>query len=496
MQTKIFGIQHIYILCDKSYEKERYNYLLNWAKNNFPPDYYTISLYCYKDTIKEKDIKHYGIKSNILKPSEISLIINYNKVFEDILDKYFCCDSKHSNFLILESDVLPTKTWKKDLETQMKKVIDYDYYFLHVGNGGNDTFLPSFYGHTITNESNIYKCPSSRCTEAMVWSYKGVEKAVCYKNKPITLPLDFYFNVVATDNVYTKNDIKTWWGHPVCFVQGTANGTYSSTINDNIEIPNRLKGYRNINCSIDNHLLYTEDYIKRLLQVAFTDTVVTFNKTRPVNVKITDDSTTNDLCILISNEKIQNKNNVILQISKNLTLEENHCFVPEICYSSLLYSCERLINKQKYIDLDSYDYWFYIPNNIPVYYQYFANMLRQHSWTSDPMKKCYFSLCIEEYKPYSISDNILKCYYKNSIPIFKGCNIISNELFNKKSFINTSNFNSEIECYEHILEIVNNNNKLEEILLENVFLKNEIPSKLDLENGEFIKNLANKIKKV
>ena len=55
MQEKICGIEHIYILCDRSYEPKRYNYLLQWAKMNFPADYYTISLYCYKDTIHDKD---------------------------------------------------------------------------------------------------------------------------------------------------------------------------------------------------------------------------------------------------------------------------------------------------------------------------------------------------------------------------------------------------------------------------------------------------------
>ncbi len=495
MQYKIFGIEHIYILCDRFYENDRYNYLLQWARLNFPPNYYTISLYCYKDTIHEKDILHYGIKKDTLKPSEISLIINYNKVFEDILDKYQGYP-KNTSFLILESDVIPTLNWRTHLEKQMKAIHqEKDYYFLHIGNGGNDDFIPSKYGHEIKENAEIYQCPSARCTEAMVWSFLGVEKAVCFKNKPIIIPLDFYFNTLACNNISKKTDIKTWWGHPVCFKQGSTSGVYKTTINDDIIIPNRLKldKYRVINVHIDDTLIYTKEFFNRVLQNTFVDYVIIYHNVQKPDIKITEDKNfKNCLCIIVSDQTIEQIKNVILQVSKNFLLEKEKVFIPEICYSSDLYYLEQLKNKN--IDSECYDYWFYIPNNLPKYYQFFANKLRTHNWTNDPCKKCYFSFCIDEYKPYSITDEILKCFIKGSIPIFKGCNILVNELFKKESFINLSDFEFEEECYKKVMGIINETSKLHSLLNMNPFQNNEIPDKLKVVDNEFMKCISNKIK--
>jgi hypothetical protein len=491
MQQKLFGIEHIYILCDKSYESERYSYLLQWARLNFPPDYYTISLYCYKDTICDKDIQHYGIQKEVLKPSEISLIINYNKVFEDILDKYKYHHTK-TNFLILESDIIPTEHWRQKLENQMIKMKDKDYYFLHVGNGGNDTFIPSIFGHTLNNESDVYPCPSCRCTEAMVWTYTGIENAVCFKNKPITLPLDFYFNIIATNNIKGISTTKTWWGHPVSFIQGTANGTYTTTINDNIEIPNRLKNNKSINIHFEEQLMYTKDFVYLLLEKAFPNTVFTNYLMYPANIKITEKKDIRDCyCIIISDDKVDERANILLHISKNLTLESSHCFIPKVCYTPDIYDLYEL--KNRYIDIERYDYWFYIPDDIPVYYQYFANKLRKHSWTNNSTKKCYFRLCIDEYTPYNISDKMIDCYMKGSIPIFKGCDVLVSELFEKDSFINISEFDFEQELYKYILSIVNNTNKLQELLKMCPFKNKEIPEKLDI-TGIFVERISNKIK--
>lgn len=495
MQEKIFGIEHIYILCDRSYENDRYNYLLQWARLNFPPNYYTISLYCYKDTVHEKDIIHYGIKKDVLKPSEISLIINYNKVFEDILDKYQGYP-KNTSFLILESDIIPTVNWRHHLEKQMKQIRkEENYYFLHVGNGGNDEFIPSKFGHELKENIEVYPCPSARCTEAMVWSLLGAEIAVCFKNKPIIIPLDFYFNNLACNNIIKKSDIKTWWGHPVCFNQGSANGIYTTTINDDIIIPERLKlgKYRIINVHIDDSLIYAKEFFNRVLQNTFVDTVIRYYNIQPPNIKITENKECNDcLCIVVSDEIIEERKNVILQVSKNLLLEKEKIFIPEICYSSELYYLQQLKNKN--IDIERYDYWFYIPDNLPKYYQFFANKLRKHKWTNDPLKKCYFSFCIENYKPYSISDEILKCFIKGSIPIFKGCNILANELFKKESLINLSNFDFEEECYNQIIELINDTFKLQKMLNMNPFVNDEIPDKLKVDNNEYVKCISNELK--
>jgi hypothetical protein len=495
MQGKIFGIEHIYILCDRSYEKDRYNYLLQWARLNFPPNYFSFLLYCYKDTIHEKDILHYGIKKDTLKPSEISLIINYNKVFEDILDKYQGYP-KNTSFLILESDVIPISNWRQHLEYQMNSIhLQENYYFLHIGNGGDNDFTPSKFGYEIKENVEIYQCPSARCTEAMVWSLLGIEKYICFKNKPVILPLDFYFNTLASNNISKRSDIKTWWSHPVCFIQGSTNGIYTTTINDDVIIPNRLKldKYSVVNVHIDDALVYKKEFFNRVLQNIFVDSVIIYHNIQKPNIMITEDKDCQKcLCIVVSDEKIEQRKNVILQVSKNLLLEKEKIFIPEICYSSELYYLEQLKNKNIYSE--RYDYWFYIPDNLPKYYQFFANKLRTHKWTNDPFKKCYFSFCIDEYKPYSISDEILKCFLKGSIPIFKGCNILVNELFKKESFINLSNFDFEEECYKKIIDIINDTSKLQDILNINPFKNDEIPDKLKIDDNQFIKCISDKMK--
>ena len=44
---KLKNIDHIYIICDKEYEKDKYDKWINWIKFNNIDDSY-ISFYCYK----------------------------------------------------------------------------------------------------------------------------------------------------------------------------------------------------------------------------------------------------------------------------------------------------------------------------------------------------------------------------------------------------------------------------------------------------------------
>lgn len=215
-----FDIKHIYCICDRTKEPDRYQFISEWLSKTFDKSFYTITSYCYKDTITTKDLLDYSLSRVELRKSESSLMINYFKVMEDIESKY-----KDGNFLILESDVIPVDNWNQLLSQFMLKVNNIEYDFLHIGNGCN--LLPKMYGHSIKPNPDIYLCPKARCTESIIWSYEGV-KRFNKKRKELGLlvqPLDFHF-----DEIIEEGNCKVYWSYPSVFIQGSQNGKYKSSI--------------------------------------------------------------------------------------------------------------------------------------------------------------------------------------------------------------------------------------------------------------------------
>jgi hypothetical protein len=460
MKLKIKGIDHIYILCDKTYEPERYHSILNWTKKYFDPLYYSFYLYCYKHTIQEADIERYGIVKDRLKPSEISLIINNNKIFEDILDKH---DS--GNFLILESDVIPEPNWYQTLSIQMDKLTDKHFDFLHIGNGGNDSFLPTMFQHTLSNEPDIYKCPSGRCTEAIVWSYRGVQKYICSRNKPINVPFDFYLNIIASEDISSIDDSRTYWGHPVVFTQGKH---YGSTVNDNINIPKRLTGYNNINVVVDPELMYIKEFIRKIIQQAYPEHVIIHMPLKQVHIHVTKNPISNKRCIIVNDVEIPKTKDILFQISNDFTNEKH--FVPKICFSPYLTQLPKLIIPFRHFDKTTYDGFFFFnnTNNIVI------NLLSPTY--KDTGVNSIFSFCYEDpFSPFDISDQILQCYLNNSIPIYKGCNVIIQRLFNPKTYINANDFPNEFFLYQYLENLCKNPDTIQQFFKEPVFLDNKIP---------------------
>lgn len=218
---KINDLQHIYCICDKEKEPERFKFINEWLSSTFDKSFYTIKSYCYKDTITTKDLFDYSLSRTQLRKSESSLMVNYFKIMDEIEEKY-----TQGQFLIIESDVLPLKKWDSLLTFLLLKIKDLDYDFLHIGNGCN--LLPTMYGHHIKHSPDIYLCPKARCTESIIWSYNGVKK-FNKKRKEYELinqPLDFHFdNIIEQDE---KN--KVYWSYPSVFIQGSQNGKYKSAI--------------------------------------------------------------------------------------------------------------------------------------------------------------------------------------------------------------------------------------------------------------------------
>lgn len=275
---KIHGIEHIYILSNKRFEPSRYNFLLNWASEEFEPNYYTFQLQSYKHTLDPRDTSHFGINESRLTKSEVSLIVNYMTIFETILEKYKTFPDKTA-FLILESDVIPEDNWKSTLDIQMNKLIkncenkNKPFHFMHIGNGGNKTFLPTIFKYTLNPEPDIYAIPSSRCAEAIVWTLAGIKEFIATKNYPVNWPLDYYINKICSYPVIDLENTNCYWSHPPVFSQGSSNGTYSSTLipTDSKEVPEkRLKPLPVINILFDNSdCLHYKFFIKRLLHYTF-----------------------------------------------------------------------------------------------------------------------------------------------------------------------------------------------------------------------------------
>lgn len=476
----IHNIDHIYILCDKSYELNRYNFLLKWAQDNFEPSYFSFNMYCYKDTIHKKDILKYGLIENRLKPSEISLFINYMKIFEDIVDKY--SSNKNSRFLILESDVIAQRDWKNILNTQMKLLDNKEFDFLHVGNGGNNDFLPSLFGHSIkADEYNIYPCPSARCTEAMIWSYNGANKYLSYKHKPVIHPLDFYFNTIAANGVKSLQESKSFWGHPVAFIQGTANGTYESTVNDTIQLPKRLSFYnKQINIHFDKDLFHFEDLIKYIFKQTFPETHVTHYPNRKAQLLITSNPSTVCHYILIrktndlNTQVMENNNLKVLELCIYETFEKNVFHIPEICLSPLVWELDKLTNrflsKKKSLSI----YYQNTKNNIETENNnknYIINKINNKSTLDNTS---LFKLCIDEYHPGHLSSQILDAYFNGCIPVVYGCNITLNKLFDDSTYINITNFKNDNDVITYIKYCIDNKEILHSFFKKNPIKQNTI----------------------
>ena len=467
MKFKITGIDHIYILCDKTYEPQRYHYLLNWARQYFDSSYFTFNLYCYKHTIQETDVERYGIVKDRLKPSEVSLIINNNKIFEDILDRY-----DTGNFLILESDVIPQQNWLQILTIQMNKLQNVPFDFFHIGNGGNDSFLPSMFGHEISPLPEIYQCPSARCAESIVWSYKGIQKYICSRNKPINVPFDFYLNLIASEDITNLEQANTYWGHPVVFTQGK---NYQSTVNDNITIPKRLTAYNFINVVIEPDLMYTKEFIRKIIQMAFPQYTILHMPLKQSHIIVTKTPQPDKRCIIVNDNEYDptNKDNecIILQISSNFL--NNTSFVPKICFSQYLPQLPKLMIPFRHFDKNTYSAFF----NYNGKSDYLINLLKQNYKEGD--KNSVFTFCYENstdsLAPFDISDQILQCYLNNSIPIYKGCNVIIQKLFNPKTYINANDFSNEMFLHNYLVKLCENPELIGEFFKQPIFLENKTP---------------------
>lgn len=217
MNNKIENIDHIFAICDKNEELDRYEDIKKWISKDFDESYYTIDSYCWGNSLKEDDLIKYNIIGDLNKGNK-SLYLNHMKFFEKILNEYKC----GQNFLILESDAVPIENYKEIINEQLIILKNKYWDYLDVGNGCN--YTPEKTGHNIIEENNVYLCNLSRCAHSIVWSYEGIEKFYNFLiSKEITNAIDHMLWTVMKNT-----ETSVYWGHPFAFKQGSQCGIYQS----------------------------------------------------------------------------------------------------------------------------------------------------------------------------------------------------------------------------------------------------------------------------
>jgi hypothetical protein len=107
-----------------------------------------------------------------------------------------------------------------------------------------------------------------------------------------------------------------------------------------------------------------------------------------------------------------------------------------------------------------------------------------------------FSIAFENnaYRPgyeWYITEKIMEPMKVNSIPLYRGGSCIGED-FNTKSFINYHDFNSDDDMIDYIIELDKDDSKYLEMLNQNWFVDNKIPTNNQLENIKlFLYNIFN-----
>lgn len=106
-------------------------------------------------------------------------------------------------------------------------------------------------------------------------------------------------------------------------------------------------------------------------------------------------------------------------------------------------------------------------------------------------KKCKFSLCFESTSHDGFNtEKITDAFYNDTIPVYHGDPHIG-DIYNKKAFIDVSDYNSFEEAIEKIKQIDNDDKLYLDMLNEPVFNDPDYAIKLEKDLEEFVVNLFN-----
>ena len=99
-----------------------------------------------------------------------------------------------------------------------------------------------------------------------------------------------------------------------------------------------------------------------------------------------------------------------------------------------------------------------------------------------------------------ITEKIINAFTSGAIPIYWGDPVIAKNIFNENAFICVNNFNSLEDCAEYIIQLNNDEYKLNKMKNEPIFKNNIIPDVFQIGNfdnpPQIYKQMADKIKKI
>ena len=241
-------ISKIYSITNEIYEPINYNSLELILKNKLNLSENNIKYICptYKNNLSlELFNKYYkspynGNKflSREIKKSELSLIINYKSILEDIIKNY-----KDGLFIIFESDIKLNKDINilNDFISVISNIKGWD--FIHIGEHNNEIFknpsinlFNNFHNNLsfieditdINSKYRLIRKLHTRCTDCIIWKYEAIKNFLNYmnNNNNYNLPLDYYI----IKYLETNTDIKHYWSLNNFFINGINNKMINSTI--------------------------------------------------------------------------------------------------------------------------------------------------------------------------------------------------------------------------------------------------------------------------
>lgn len=228
----MINVDWVYIICSEKFETDRYNKWSDWLKDNSING--SISFYKWGSELTQEDIDTFSVQDGTLeklypwrtgyplRTSEISIGINFIKVFEDAYK------NNYDKILILESDVLLHPQFIYKINETLEILQNMDFNALSIGCG---------MGYRIQSESGqniIASVNQFRCADSLVFTRTAID--YFYDNlKQIKVPVDEEF----TQAVQT-NQISVYWLEPPITVQESQLPNQSSSTqngNYNLRIP-------------------------------------------------------------------------------------------------------------------------------------------------------------------------------------------------------------------------------------------------------------------
>ena len=232
----------IFIICNKEFEKERYEnsiqQLKKISKTNIEIEYFNyiwgheITDNIYKKYCKtDKSMCKHGRLMNIkpLTNGEVSLVLNHIECLKNIRKMYK--NDYNGYFLILESDFILSDNFENNINDLLTFIYNQKLNFdiINIGKG----FRPEHQRTFITDESfkinnnmDIKIATINCCTEAVLWNINSIIKFLNYfeKEEDVNGPWD---TILDTNTI---NDWKLFWLYPYIVSQGSINGIFISKI--------------------------------------------------------------------------------------------------------------------------------------------------------------------------------------------------------------------------------------------------------------------------